>query len=283
MSEPALTFISRTAPKTHPALRQALYDGTVFHFPKSAATTRIATQATALLSAELAPGPIREAQFRLTNEEFFQRIGRIRKILFTARPFHQAVREVLCDHGFDPGENAFDPLRLRVVTHRGFEIESAAPVYYAHRDTWYGHPQCQITWWIALHDASDEETFEFYPDYFDQPVPNNSETFCYDEWVKNGWGLKIGWQNINAGKTARYPGQTAEVELRRRESFSCAAGDLLLFAGSHFHQTRKNLTGRTRFSLDFRTAHLPDYRSGIGAPGVDNRSRGSAVPDYVQP
>jgi hypothetical protein len=52
--------------------------------------------------------------------------------------------------------------------------------------------------------------------------------------------------------------------------------------GAHFHQTRKNATGRTRFSLDFRTVDLADHEAGVGAPNVDNRSTGSTVRDYVR-
>ena len=48
-------------------------------------------------------------------------------------------------------------------------------------------------------------------------------------------------------------------------------------------ETLPQALGRTRFSLDARLVHLGDHARGLGAPNVDGRSRGSALPDYVQP
>jgi hypothetical protein len=169
------------------------------------------------------------------------------------------------------------------VTHGGHDNPRAAPIYYAHRDTWYAHSQAEITWWLALHDVSEEEAFVFYPDWFDRPVSNNSESFDYDGWTRHGAGLRIGWQDREHGRQHLYPGHTGELRPGREVDFSARAGQLLLFAGAHFHQTRRNGRGATRFSLDFRTVDVADHRAGRGAPNVDNRSTGSALVDYVLP
>ena len=108
------------------------------------------------------------------------------------------MRDVVGEFGFDARDNAFDPLRLRVSTHRGFENPKAAPIYYAHRDTWYSHPACQISWWIPLHDLPPEQTFVFFPDFLRQPVENNSGEFDYDTWTRDRKSLRIGWQDPNA-------------------------------------------------------------------------------------
>ena len=169
-----------------------------------------------------------------------------------------------------------------MVIHRGNEDPRAAPVYYAHRDTWYAHPQALITWWIPLFDLPAAETFVFYPACFQSPVPNDSEIFDYDAWVRDGWGLKIGWQDREAGRTARYPGVTGPVDEGPAAGFSCRAGDNLLFSGAQFHRTLAHAEGRTRYSLDFRMVHLGDHAAGMGAPNADNRSQGSCLPDYVR-
>ncbi|MEO7732615.1 MAG: hypothetical protein ABIY55_16725, partial [Kofleriaceae bacterium] len=65
--------------------------------------------------------------------------------------------------------------------------------------------------------------------------------------------------------------------------FACRAGDNLVFSGAQFHATLPQATGRTRFSLDFRIVDLDDHAAGLGAPDVDNRSRGSSLIDYVPP
>jgi len=94
--------------------------------------------------------------------------------------------------------------------------------------------------------------------------------------------LRIGWQNPEHGRTHTYPGQVGEFNPGREVGFAAAAGDLVMFAGAHFHQTRKNATGRTRFSLDFRTVNLEDHKAGVGAPNADNRSTGCSAKDYVR-
>ena len=185
--------------------------------------------------------------------------------------------------GFDSARIAFDPLRLRTVLHRGHDNPAAAAVYYAHRDTWYAHPMSAITWWIPLDDLSPDETFVFYPEKFRSAVPNNSEIFDYDAWVRDGWSLKIGWQDPDSGRRARYPGVTGDLDPGPALDFSCRAAENLLFSGAHFHRTLKQATGRARFSLDFRTVFLDDEAAGLGATNVDGRARGTALPDYAHP
>jgi ectoine hydroxylase-related dioxygenase (phytanoyl-CoA dioxygenase family) len=269
-------------PGNNEEVREALYSGTVFLLEPTPATRRLVEQVIRGIEEEL-PQPIREAQFQLDGDEFFERVGRLRKRFYTEPHFLDAVREIFSDFGFDPSAVALDPMRLRVITHRGFENPAAAPIYFAHRDTWYAHSQCEITWWIPLHDVSEEETFVFYPDWFSRPVSNNSDQFDHDRWTRHGQSLRIGWQNPEHSREHLYPGHVGELEPGREVGFAARAGQVLLFSGAHFHQTRKNGTGRTRFSLDFRTVDLADDRAGKGAPNVDNRSTGSATRDYVRP
>jgi hypothetical protein len=272
----------RTTPaEDESAFRRALYIGEIFRLPANAVTTRLVGDINQLLEGELGGNP-REAQFRMSDTEFFERIGRLRKAIYTEMPFYRAVGDVLRSFGFDPIRAAFDPIRLRVISHKGFENPAAAPIYYAHRDTWYAHSQAELTWWIPLHDVSEIETFEFYPDWFDRAVPNNSEAFDYDAWTRHGAALRIGWQSPDHGTTHTYPGQIGSFDPGRELGFAAAAGDLVMFAGAHFHRTRKNATGRTRFSLDFRTVDLEDHAAGVGAPNADNRSTGCSVRDYVR-
>jgi hypothetical protein len=269
-------------PATSREAQEALYAGTVFHLPPMPASLRLVASATAAIEAELG-GDVRAAQHRLSDGEFFERIGRLRKLFYTTPGYHEALRAVVASLDFDISRIAFDPLRLRVVTHGGHENPRAAPIYYAHRDTWYAHSQAEVTWWVPLHDVTEAETFVFYPDWFDRPVSNNSEAFDHDAWTQHGASLRIGWQNPEHGRQHLYPGHTDELKPGREAGFAARAGEVVLFAGAHFHQTRKNGTGRTRFSLDFRSVDLADHEAGRGAPNVDNRSTGSAVRDYVRP
>lgn len=264
------------------ALMDALYAGDVFLLEPSAASVRMVETASAVLTDALGSDP-RGARDRLSPEDFFARIGRVRREIYLSEQSHALTREVMAEAGLDPRRVAFDPPRLRVVNSGGHTDPRAAAVYYPHRDVWYGHPHGLVTWWIPLDDLAPEETFVFYPDRFGRAVPNDSEIFDYDAWVRDGWSLKIGWQDRDAGLRARYPSVTGEVAPGPPEGFGCRRGQNLLFSGAQFHQTLPQTTGRTRFSLDFRLVDLEDHAAGLGAPNVDDRSRGSAVPDYVQP
>jgi hypothetical protein len=260
----------------------ALYGGDLLQLAPTDASTRAVDEAHALLRRELGVDDVRRAHRTLDDVELFERIGRVRRMLFLEPRWHDVVRDVVAACGVDPREIAFDPIRLRVVSHRGHENPRAAAVYLAHRDTWYAHPQAVVTWWIPLHDLREEETFVFYPERFDHVVPNDSERFEYGAWVSGGWDLKIGWQDRDAGLSTRYPGVVGEPDPGPEIGFSCRRGENLLFSGAHFHETREQSLDLTRYSLDFRVVDLADHRAGRGAPNVDNRSRGSAVADYVR-
>src|SRR5688500_7701147 len=143
--------------------RQLLYDGRVLVLSPSEASRLLVADVLGLLASELGSSDVRAAPLQMDNDELFRRIGRVRKTIYLESEYHAHVRAVLEAHGFDPQRIAFDPLRLRVVSHDGHANPLAAPVYYPHRDTWYGHSQALITWWIPLHDLAEEETFVFYP------------------------------------------------------------------------------------------------------------------------
>lgn len=273
------------APQDHEALRQAIYGGEVFLLDPTEASLRLVDRARAALREHLGGiEDVRQAHARYDDAELFERIGRARRQIYMEPRFHAMCDEVMASLGFAPEELAIDPARIRTVMHDGHKNPRAQAVYATHRDTWYGHPPCLITWWVPLHDLGAEETFLFYPERFDRPVPNDSEVFDYEGWTSRGWSLKIGWQDREAGLRATYPQlQGDDDELGPEVGFSCRAGQNLLFAGSHLHGTRPQSLGTTRFSLDWRVAHLEDARQGRGAPQVDNRSRGSALGDYVHP
>lgn len=275
--------LARELPLDNRVARESIYAGQAYRLPARPAARRLAAEVLDLLQHELGPGDVRTAEDRMSPEAYFEVMGRVRRSLFNEPRFHAAVRAVLAENGFDPERIAFDPLRLRAIAHAGDRNPRAAAVYYPHRDIWYGHPPSMIVWWIALHPCNERETFVFYPEYFARAVPNDSEIFDYERWKDDRRGLKIGWQHRDAGLEVRYPGVTAEIDPGPAIGFACEPGESLVFSGAQFHKTLAQTEGRTRFSVDFRCVHLDDESARRGAPSVDDRSRGSALPDYVQP
>jgi hypothetical protein len=254
----------------------------VFLLPATPESLALVALAKNVLGAELGEDP-RGAHARFDDADLFERIGRVRRAIYVEPAAHELLRAMAASVGFEPHETAFDPARLRAILHGAADNPRAAPVYYPHRDTWYGHPMSVVTIWTALDDLSADESFVFYPARFRAPVPNDSETFDYDAWVARGSSLKIGWQDRDASLRARYPGTLGDDDYGPAEGFACKAGEVLLFSGAQFHRTLPQAHGRSRFSLDARLVHLADEASGLGAPNVDGRARGSALRDYVRP
>lgn len=259
------------------ALREAIYAGKIIRIPACARSRHLVAQVWALLEQEFgASTPRRELQFKLDGAEFYERVGKVRKRLASEEAYQKLLFELLAAKGFAKGKHAVDPARLRAVTHLGHENPKAAPAYTAHRDSWYGNPQAQVNWWIPLHDVTESDSFKFFSDWFDKPVDNNSGDFDYDEWMKS-----VGWQNTS-GKAAVYPSVREDnFNFDEGVAFRANAGDMILFSAAHLHQTVRNESGLTRFSIDFRTVHLEDHNAGKGALNVDNKSRGCSLKDYL--
>ncbi|CAM2010993.1 hypothetical protein [Acanthopleuribacter pedis] len=268
-------------PEDQTQARRALYEGAIFHFDATPATRAVAKQIFGEIEEHFAGTDPRHAQFTMDNDRFYQEIGVLRRRFYSETRFHQMAAALMREQGFDPTEHHFDPMRLRVVTDGGYRLPKAAPVYYPHRDTWYANPHGQLTWWLALHPTVAAESFAFYPEYFRTPVANNSEIFTYGSWVAENWDKKIGWQNQKADQPKAYPRLQQEINPGVVVPVVAQPGDVIVFAGAHLHRTLGHDQGRTRFSIDFRTVHGGDHAAGIGAPNVDDRSRGSTFVDHL--
>ncbi len=263
--------------------RSQIFQGQTFIGDSNEVSLKLIENVKNLIAEKLETDDIRRAHLTLSDDDFFQRMGELRRVFYLEGSYHQLLRDLIASYGFDPTRCAFDPMRIRVILPGGHHNPKAAPVYYAHRDTWYSHPQSLIVGWTPLHDLKEEETFEFYPEEFDSAVPNDSEIFDYADWIKDGPALKIGWQKNDSGLTGGYPQSLLETPPKEAKGFSINAGETLLFAGSQFHKTREQDLGTIRYSLDFRVVHLDDVSSDRGAPNVDNRSKGNILADYIHP
>jgi hypothetical protein len=273
-----MNAILTTPPRENSQLRRAIYAGSIFCLAANATSKKLRNMVVAVIQ-EILGSDYRHAQFRLDYDEYQLLIGKVQTVLYSVNEFSDAVRNLMKDVGFEPSENAFHPPRLRAVTDGGHNGAAPYVTYAAHRDTWYANPQSQVNWWIALHDTSQTETFTFFPTYFDKPIDNSSADFSFDDLSK-----RLASGQLHAGKDASHPTLAGAGPVRDQSlSFSCKSSEIILFSASHLHESCKNNSGATRFSVDFRTAHLEDDAQGMGAPNVDNESRGSALPNYIQP
>jgi len=271
-----MTFETKRPEKNNP-LRQKIYQGCLYKIPANSFSQRLITDVKQDLKSFFKVD-LATVHVHLSNEIFLQKLHHIRQKIL-AKAYTHKLNALISSLGFAPCENALDPLRLRCVKHDMHKNPDARIAYTAHRDTWFGNPQNQINWWIPLHDISEEQSFKFYPGFFDRPIVNNSEHFDFYRLQKNGW------QTPKKHKIeAIYPEVLDPLLLEKKGlKFTCKAGDIILFSGAQLHQTHKNSSGHSRFSLDFRTVHLDDFAHNIGAPNVDNKSQPEALSDYLFP
>ncbi len=219
-------------------------------------------------------GTFAEEWRRADPPDFLERLGRARTRVSSSEAVHQACRQLVSR--FLPVEElVWEPPRLRVVLPGAHTIPAAAPVYYAHRDTWYANPASQINWWVPLHKVQPEEGLLFYADAFERAIENDSHRFDY-----RSWRSQVGFSNLAPPSKAVYPRALEDLSSWPSRPLSAEVGSVALFSAAHLHQTQPLRGSRARLSVDFRTVYLPHQRAGLGAPDPDNFSQGSTLPDY---
>jgi ectoine hydroxylase-related dioxygenase (phytanoyl-CoA dioxygenase family) len=189
------------------------------------------------------------------------------------------VRGILAEMGCNPGSTYFDVPRMRTATSDGYLTSGIAYAFHPHRDTWYSAPTNQINWWMPIYDIEPDSAMAFHTRYWYTPIANESNEFNYYEYVQTS--RKDAAKHVKKD-TRKQPRPTAPVELNPQLRVIARAGGVLLFSGAHLHSTVPNTTGRTRFSIDFRTVHLDDVKSKDGAPNVDSACTGTALRDFMR-
>jgi hypothetical protein len=59
-------------------------------------------------------------------------------------------------------------------------------------------------------------------------------------------------------------------------------GGVMLFSGNQLHSTVPNTSGRTRFSIDFRSVNIDDVASRREAPNFDSECTGTSLRDFLR-
>jgi hypothetical protein len=215
----------------------------------------------------------------LPVQDFVDRVGALKTRFTNDATTKQLVRGVLTAFGCDLDDTWFDVPRLRVVPHGGYLSSGVSYAYKAHRDTWYSSPGAQVNWWMPVFDVTGERAMSFFPEYWSTPVANSSARFDYDEWCRVGRQLATSQVGQD---TRQHPLPDQPVETRSELRVAGTVADLILFSAAHLHSTAANVSGRTRFSIDFRTLHSGDVEHGRGAPNIDARPKGSTLGDFLR-
>lgn len=259
------------------ARRTCVYEGDLVVLEPTSASLELAAFAREMVEEAFAPFDPTVAQHSTDVEEWVRRFAPVKPAFIHHERTATLLPRVLGEAGCDLADTYFDVPRLRGVTSDGYLTSGVGYAHHPHRDTWYAAPLCQLNWWMPLYPFESGSAMAFYPSYFARAVANGSADFDYYRW--NADGRPDAAKHIHSD-TRRQPKATEPLVLDPDVRIVPEVGSLLLFSAEHLHGAVPNHTGRTRFSIDFRTVSESDLRRGLGAPNVDSAPSGTSLRDF---
>jgi hypothetical protein len=259
--------------------RDHLYDGQLFVYSPND---------TSLAFTEFARGMICEgfqcsdptlAQFDMPVEEFVSIFAPMKPAFIHHPKTKKLIQEMLLEFGCDMENTYLDVPRLRAVTSDAYLTSGVGYAHHLHRDTWYSAPMCQINWWLPIFPMTSESSMAFHPAHWDHAVANGSADFNYYEW--NSTSRANAAQHIKSD-TRPQPKPLEPIELDPQIRLVTQPGGAILFSAAQMHSTVPNTSGRTRFSIDFRTVHLCDLRERKAATNIDSKPIGTSLRDFLR-
>jgi hypothetical protein len=259
--------------------RDHLYDGQLFVYPPKETSLQFTGFAREMICEGFQCSDPTLAQFDMPVEEFVRIFAPMKPAFIHHAKTKQLIQNMLLDFGCDMDNTYLDVPRLRAVTSDAYLTSGVGYAHHPHRDTWYSAPMCQINWWIPIFPMTSESSMAFHPFYWNQPVANGSGDFNYYEW--NSTSRATAAQHIKSD-TRPQPKPLESIKLDPQLRLVTEPGGAILFSAAQMHSTVPNTSGRTRFSIDFRTVHLSDLRERRAAPNVDSRPVGTSLRDFMR-
>ena len=259
--------------------RERLYTGDLYLYSPTAATQAFCKFACGLIEEAFAPHDPELAQLELPVERYAEILSELKPAFIHHPDSKTHIQAILGEAGCDLERTYFDVPRLRSSTSHDYLTTGIAYAFHPHRDTWYSAPLCQINWWLPIFDLAGENGMAFHLSYFDRGVQNGSAGYDYAEWNKTS---RFSASKHIGNDTRVQP--HAEEELALDGDLECVTreGGMFAFSASQLHSSIPNESGRTRFSIDFRTVHLDEVESGGGAVNVDSSCTGTTMGDYLR-
>lgn len=260
--------------------RNAIYEGQLFVYAGRNSVLGFARFARHLIEEAFAPLDPETAQHDLPVERFAEILGQLKPSFIHHPESKEHLRAILADFGCDPEKTYFDVPRLRSSTSDDYLTSGIAYAWHPHRDTWYSAPRCQINFWMPVYEFESGNAMAFHPAYWNRKVPNSSNGYNYYLWNQAHRGAAVA-QMIKSDPRP-LPRATSPVELEPQLRLLCPVGGMLIFSGAQMHSSVPNTTGKTRYSIDFRTVHFDDAIARRGAPRCDEACTGTTMRDYLR-
>jgi hypothetical protein len=259
--------------------RAELYDGQLVLRSPSPASLAFVAHARAMVADAFSGFDPLTAQHELEVEAFVERFAPL-KTAFIHDPRSLAcIRAIAEEWGCDPEETYLDVPRLRVATSHGYLTSGVAYAHHPHRDTWYSAPMAQINCWMPIFDHESSAGMAFHPRYWARAIKNTSADFDYYRW--NSVGRAQAKDHVRSD-TRVQPKAEEPLELEPEVRLISPAGAIQMFSAAQLHSTCRNVSGKSRWSVDFRIVNVADVIARRGAPNVDSRPTGTSLRDFVR-
>jgi hypothetical protein len=258
-------------------VRTLLYQGNLILFTRVQAVWELTDFIRDQLREVFAPHDPEYAHLYLSPEETALILARWKPTVMRLERSKALVRTIIEEVGFPLSETYVDLLKPRTAFPVGHLTTGIAFAFPWHRDTWYAAPAQQINWWLPVFDVTSKNAMKFDLGSFSQPVLNTSSSFDYYQINKDRRTTATQIKGESQARPAAVEHEPSEplVVLPR-------PGSVLLFSGAQLHASIPNDSGRSRFSIDFRTVDRRDVVSRTGAPLVDAECTGTSLRDFVQ-
>lgn len=273
-----MTVVYVDAKLTDDERRARLFAGDIFVYTPTPGSLELIDFARRMAEEAFAPFYPPDAQHHLEGQAYVDVLAKL-KPAFINHPYcKELLRRIFTDLGCAEDQTYLDVPRLRTMTS---EFLNAGLTYqfHAHRDTWFSAPMCQINWWMPVYEVTESNIMAFHPRYFDAKVANSSSGYAYDTWVATG---RTAAASQVTTETRWQPEATEPVETQPEIRVVTPPGGILMFSGAQLHSTVPNTSGRTRFSIDFRTVNRADVAERHGAANVDSDCTGTTLGDFLR-
>jgi hypothetical protein len=273
-----MTAIHFNSSHTEARRRERLYQGDIYVYSPTAVTTAFCDFARSTIRSAFGEMDPEIAQHEMRVEDYAALLGRLKPEFIHHPESKSHIRRVLEERGCDLEQTYFEVPKLRSSTSDGYLTKGIAFAWHPHRDTWYSAPDCQINWWIPIFEISPDNCMAFHPDHWGAEVENTSQEFNY--YVHNAKNRGGHVASFIKSDPRPLPEPVAPISNTSDLRIICPPGGLILFSAAQLHSSVENQSGRTRWSLDFRTANHADLMAHAGATDVDAACVGTVLHDF---
>lgn len=256
---------------------KGLYDGDLFVYTPKPAMLKLIQHARSMIEKAFGNIDPQKAQYSMPVEKYVEIVAPLKPAFIHNDTTKALLRDVIKEFGCSPELTYVDVPRLRMVTSDGYLTSGVGYAHHPHRDTWYSAPMSQINWWLPIYDIESTQSMNFHPGYWDKKIKNGSNEFNYYDW--NSTSRKTAAQHIKTD-TRKQPKPEEPLELEPAVRFVMPAGGVVLFSAAHLHSTVANISGKARYSIDFRTVNLNDVKAKSGAKNIDSHCTGTSLRDF---